>query len=248
MHILKQLKTKKGRDETGLFVVEGATFVGEIPQGWEVVRYIFSHTFRTQHPAETARYASLAPSEVLPDGKFASYSDTVTPQGIAAVCRQKTYHIHTIMTQTDHAKDFFLMGENVQDPGNVGTLIRTAAAAGAGAVFLTAGSADPYSPKVLRAAAGAVLRIPVLYATPEEIKNAAIPLYAAHPRGNVTPYELDMKKSFCLLIGNEAHGLSAEALAMADAHVRLPMAAHTESLNAAMAAGILLYEAVRQRC
>ncbi|MCL2203874.1 MAG: RNA methyltransferase [Defluviitaleaceae bacterium] len=244
MHILKQLKTKKGRDEAGLFVVEGEKCVAEIPPGWQVVRYILSQSYAQGSDAPLAG----PPTEILRDALFASYAPAQTPQGIVALCRQRKWGIGDVV----ESDSFIIYGECLQDPGNVGTLIRTAAAAGAGGMILTAGSADMYSPKVLRAAAGAALRLPVAAGAPggetlAAIKQKGFTLYAAHPRGDALPYELDMKKGFCLLVGNEARGLSDEALAMADARVRLPMANETESLNASVAGSVLLYEAVRQR-
>ena len=252
MHILKQLRMKKGRDETGLFVVEGEKFVREIPVGWEVVRYVFSQGFvdgaaaQPERAAFIARCRGVAAVEILRDSVFASYVDTLTPQGVAAICRQRRWSRDGLWGQT------LLLCESLQDPGNVGTLIRTAAAAGVSGVMLTAGSADVYSAKVQRAAAGAALRLPVigdvvLEEVLAEVKARGMSVYAAHPHGGVAPYALDMRGAFCLLIGNEAHGLSDEALRHADAKVCLPMANATESLNAAAAGSILLYEAVRQR-
>ncbi|MCL1877773.1 MAG: RNA methyltransferase, partial [Defluviitaleaceae bacterium] len=121
-----------------------------------------------------------------------------------------------------------------------------------GAIF-TRGSCDVYSPKVIRAAAGAVLRLPIIAnADPCEIldalKDRATKIFAAHPRGDFLPYDLNMRDNFCLLVGNESHGVSDAALARADATVRLPMTNSTESLNASVAGSILLYEAVRQAC
>jgi len=245
MHILKQLSTKKGRDETGLFFVEGASFVAEVPDGWEVVRYVFSAGFAAANGAAVAAYGARAACETLPDGKFAGYADTKTPQGVAAICRKRTWAL------TLQAGAFYLLCEGLQDPGNVGALIRTAAAAGAAGVLLTPDCADPYGPKVVRASAGAMLRVPIHIGTLGDfswsLKMKGVPLYAAHPHNGISPYGLDMKKSFCLLIGNEARGLTPSALATADAQICLPMSAATESLNAAMAGSVLLYEAVRQR-
>jgi TrmH family RNA methyltransferase len=250
MHILKQLKTKKGRDETGFFIIDGATNVAEIPSGWEVVRYVFSQSYAAAFQPEVTRYKKTAPAEILRDTLFESYAPTLTPQGIIAVCKQRKYTADDLnrLTKPD---SFFVLCESLQDPGNIGTLIRTAAAAGASGMVLSEGCADLYNPKVLRAAAGAVLRLPVVTDAPllktYALLKHKLPLYAAHPRGNVLPYDLDLKKGFCLLIGNEARGLSNETITKADALVRLPMVNNTESLNASVAGGIILYEAVRQR-
>ena len=246
MPSLKHLKTKKGRDETGLFMVEGEKLIAEIPEDYKILYYVVSRKFADTH--DLTRYRTRARCEVIRDSLFESLAATVTPQGIIAVCRQIQHSLNDILQPSG----FILMGENLSDPGNIGTLVRTAAAAGASGVILTAGSCDLFSPKVLRAAAGAVLRMPIVTEansakTMEELKKQSIPIYAAHPRGNALPYNINLSGQFCLLVGNESHGISDKAEAMADALVHLPMTNDTESLNASVAGSILLYEAVRQR-
>jgi TrmH family RNA methyltransferase len=194
-------------------------------------------------------YKNRAPCEVFRDSLFESLAETVTPPGILAVCQQQSFSCRGLITPGG----LYLMGEMLSDPGNVGALIRTAAAAGADGVFLGKGSAELYNPKVLRAAAGAALRIPV--ATGVDIseavvwlKEAGVCLYAADPRGDSLPYDIDFLKGGCLLVGHETQGVSETMLALADARLRLPMQdGASESLNASVAGSILLYEAVRQR-
>ena len=241
---LKHLKTKKGRDETGLFIIEGEKFVQEIPDDWHVVQYVTANRYAAVH--DISPYENRATCQIVRDSIFDSLADTVSPQGILAVCGQKRFRIGDI------TPNFILLGENLNDPGNIGALIRTAAAAGASGVILTAGSGDIYNPKVLRAAAGAVLRLPIV--TDADLKETIawlskknVPTYAAHPRGSVLPYELDLRNNFCLLVGNESHGLSETAAKLANTLVSLPMVNNTESLNASVAGSILMYEAVRQR-
>jgi len=246
MRELKHLKSKKGRSETGLFLVEGEKFVAEIPSHWEIQRYVMATRFAEGR--DLASYKHRAPVEIVRDSLFDILADTVTPQGIIAVCKQKQHQLD----QLPAPSGFILIGECLNDPGNIGALIRTAAAAGAAGVILSTGSGDIYNPKVLRAAAGAVLRIPVItdVSLPDAIgrlKQAGYAIYAAHPRGDTLPYSLDLRGGFCWLVGSESHGLSDAAAAMADALVRLPMAGEVESLNASVAGSILLYEAVRQR-
>ena len=247
MRELKQLKTKKGRNETGLFLVEGEKFVTEIPEHWELQRYVMAKRFADGR--DLSIYMKRAAVEIVRDSLFDSLADTVTPQGIIAVCRQKHWELSQLMTQGG----FMLIGERLNDPGNIGALIRTAAAAGAAGMILSEGSGDIYNPKVLRAAAGAVLRLPIvtdvdLTDAIGELKQAGYSIYAAHPRGDVLPYTLNLRGSFCWLVGSESHGLTDEAATKADAWVRLPMAGDVESLNASVAGSVLLYEAVRQRC
>lgn len=247
---LKQLKTKKGRDESGLFIIEGEKFVQEIPGSWHVIQYVIANHYAAAH--DISPYENRANCTIVKDSIFDSLADTVSPQGILAVCEQNNCEFSELLNMYQHAPRFILLGENLNDPGNIGALIRTAAAAGADGVILTAGSGDIYNPKVLRAAAGAVLRLPIvanadLAQTISLLSDIHIPTYAAHPRGEKTPYELDLRSNFCLLVGNESHGISETAAHLAQALVTLPMANNTESLNASIAGSILMYEAVRQR-
>ena len=246
MRELKHLKTKKGRNETGLFLVEGEKFVTEIPCHWQIRRYVIAQRFAVGR--DLSHYKKRAPVEIIRDSLFDSLADTVNPQGIIAVCEQKHWQLSQLLTPGG----FILIGECLNDPGNIGALIRTAAAAGAAGVVLGTGSGDIYNPKVLRAAAGAVLRLPIvtdaeLSETITRLKQAGYAIYAAHPRGDTLPYDLDLRGNFCWLIGSESHGLTDESAAMTDAWVRLPMADDVESLNASVAGSVLLYEAVRQR-
>jgi len=246
MPALKSLIKKKTRDEAGLFVVEGEKLVSEIPVDYAIKRYAFTQAYAETH--DISVYQKKAHCEVIRDQLFNKLADTVTPQGILAVCERMPHKIENIL----HNNSPILICENVSDPGNVGALIRTAAAAGASGVVLTKGSCDAYSPKAIRSAAGAVLRVPVITDADiteilSTLKKNNIKIYSAHPRGNILPYDLNLRGGFAMLIGNEANGLSQEATEMSDALVRLPMMSDTESLNASVAGSILLYEAVRQR-
>ena len=246
MRELKHLKTRKGRQESGLFLVEGEKLVAEIPASWEVERYVMATRFVSDR--DLSPYKLRAPVEIVRNSLFDSLADTVTPQGVIAVCKQKHWQLDQLLAPGG----FLLIGECLNDPGNIGALIRTAAAAGAAGMILTTGSGDIYNPKVLRAAAGAALRLPIVtdIALDEVVgtlKQASYAIYAAHPRGDVLPYALDLSKNFCWLVGNESHGLTDTALGLADICTKLPMADDIESLNASVAGSILLYEAVRQR-
>ena len=266
MREFKQLKTKKGRDETGLFIIEGDKFVKEIPGDWEVRRIIIATRFAEGQ--DLALYKKRAPVEVVRDSLFDSLADTVTPQGIMAVVQQKRWQLNQLTAQREviptsgklnmsledsiKTPGFILLGESLNDPGNIGTLIRTAAAAGASGVALSTGSGDIYNPKVLRASAGAILRLPVveninLSEAITQLRQAKYAIYATDTKGDTLPYSLDLRGSFCWLVGNEAHGLSPGAISYADKLVRLPMARDMESLNASIAGGVLLYETLRQR-
>ena len=246
MKKIKALKSRKGREEAGQFLVEGEKFVHEIPEDWDIDFYVMAERYAKTH--DLSVYKRRAACEIMRDSLFDALADTVTPQGVMAVCRQKKYAVSDMIKPDS----FLLLGENLSDPGNIGALIRTAAAAGADGMILTAGSGDIYNPKVLRSAAGAVFRLPIvtdaeLLPTTEILKKSGVALYAAHLKGEILPYALDLCAGFCFMIGNEAHGLSEKAAVSADRMVRLPMPGGTESLNASVAGSILMYEAVRQR-
>ena len=251
---LKALKTKKGRDEQGLFIVEGEKFVAEIPQDWRIRHYLCSESYLNSAMGNSAKAAKFkrAPLITVSDSRFASLSDTKSPQGLMAICEKRTFSISELLAETEEAKPFLLIGECLSDPGNIGTLIRTAAAAGAGAVILSAGSGDVYNPKTIRSAAGASLRIPVIEGADLNeviplLKQRGLLILAAQLQAAVLPYDLDLSQSLAILIGNEAHGLSDELSRLADVAVKLPMAQGIESLNASVAGGVLLYEVIRQR-
>jgi len=220
--------------------------VAEIPLDWKVHAYVCSESYAKANPK---RYD---PAIIVSDSRFASLSDTVTPQGIMAVCEKRTFTLSDVLSHSSDENPFLIIGEQLADPGNIGTLIRTAAAAGASGVILSAGSGDIYNPKTIRAAAGAVLRIPVVEGVDLEetiplLKQQGITVLAAHLKGAVLPYDLDLQQGLAVLIGNEARGLSDEVSDLADVRVKLPMAPDIESLNASVAGGILFYEVVRQR-
>lgn len=244
---LKPLKTKKGRDELGLFIVEGKKFVDEIPSNWNIKQYVISKSYAENN--DLTDYKKIAPTEIVKDSIFNSLADTVSPQGILAVCEKRSWSLQDILTPNG----FILLGENLSDPGNIGALIRTAKAAGANGVIFTEGSGDVFNPKVLRAAAGAVLRIPILQNVElveivDKLKKANYTIYAAHLKGDSLPYDHNLTNNTCLMVGNESRGLTENATALANELVRLPMASGTESLNASVAGSVLLYEVVRQRC
>ena len=241
LKLIKSLRTKKGRDELGLFIIEGEKWIYNIPKDWTVITYVCSELYSQENKPR------LSPLITVSNQKFSGLTDTITPQGIMAVVKKRVFTTENLPLDNRT----YLIGERLSDPGNIGTLIRTAAAAGAGAVILSPGSGDVYNPKVIRASAGTSLLIPVIEnALLTEIipilKKRGVLIAAAHLKGAVLPYELDLSHGCAFLIGSEAHGLSVETAALADASVKLPMARNVESLNASVAGGILLYEAVRQ--
>ena len=175
-------------------------------------------------------------------------NDTKTPQGILAVVRRMEYTAEDILGETPHV----LVLENIQDPGNLGTIFRTAEAAGATGIVLSKDCVDLYNPKVIRSTMGAIFRIPFIYTddlkgTIDELKREGITVYAAHLKGE-NSYDMEDYKTACaFLIGHEGNGLTEETAACADRKILIPMEGGAESLNAAVASAVLMFEAGRQR-
>ena len=169
-------------------------------------------------------------------------SDTKTPQGILAVLTNKQLEIPTPL-------DFVLLADGIKDPGNLGTILRSAAAAGVQAVMLPPGVVEPFSPKVIRAGMGAHFRLPIQSLPWPEIETrlTGLDVWLAASRGALPYTDVDWNRSLALIIGGEAHGASPPALALAQDRVRIPMARGVESLNVGVAAGVLLFEIARQR-
>lgn len=200
--------------------------------------------------------------EVVADDVFEKMTDTVTPQGIVTLVRKPRYTLDEVLDvenlrrETGCEKDtepLYMLLENLQDPGNLGTILRTAEAAGVDAVILGENCVDMYNPKVIRSTMGAIYRVPFVYveslrAAMDELKEAGITLYAATLSRTAKEYDTyDYNGKTAFVIGNEGNGLMEDTIAKASADIFIPMEGRGESLNASMAAGILMYEAVRQR-
>ena len=240
--IKKLLDKPKYRREENAFVLEGLKPVEEaVRQG--LVKEIFVSE------SENNNAIVFDKIEVVEDSIFKGLSDTVTPQGILAIVKIPEYDNRVIF---EKEKCRLLCLEEVRDPGNVGTMIRTAEAAGFDAVLLSPGCADVYQPKVVRSTAGAILRMPCLYCDEstfagqlELLKGNGFTLFATHLQGAVDFKEPAYDGRVGVLIGNEANGLSDEATQLADVKVKIPMQGEVESLNAAVAAALLMYEVNR---
>jgi len=247
---IKELtKSRKAREEQGLFVTEGTKGFEETPP--ELIRAVF--TTGEWARANAALLEKAPPSaEITADvrkDRFAGLCGTKTPQGVLCVAEMPKFDMQSAFAAEN---PLIAVLEDVQDPGNVGTIIRTCEAAGADAVFLTRGSADPYSPKTVRATMGSVFRTPHFLIDDMEsfmalLDENGIAKAAALPRAEAPYFGQDLTRPLALFIGNEGNGLRAETAAAADVALTIPMAGKVESLNAAMAASVLLFEAARQR-
>lgn len=254
---IKELMEKpRLRRESGLYVVDGPKMCGEVPAELVEELYVSEELIGSPHLDEKLKTLMAQKGfETVSAKEMKQISDTVTPQGIIAVVRQqRPKGLSGLLKEAsaDRKSGLILGLECVQDPGNVGTALRSAEAAGACAVICDRGCADIYSPKVVRSTMGAIFRLPVLQT--EELITAASALrekgfrvYAAHLKGSRDHDLCDLKGPSMILIGNESRGLSEELCNEATDRIRIPMSGRTESLNAAVAASVILFEAARQR-
>ncbi len=246
------VKKAKARREEDLFVAEGLRMCGEIPKDRIRTLYVSESFLKsTEGPAMANGVKQV---EVVSDEVFGALSDTQTPQGVLALVRQYHYTLdETARTEAERGVPAHLMIlEHLQDPGNLGTIIRAGEGAGVTGIIMDSGTADIYNPKVIRATMGSVLRVPFVYVddlqeTLTLLKRKGIRLYAAHLQGKRAYDEENYRTDMGFLIGNEANGLNDETAARADMWVCIPMAGKVESLNAAVAASVLMFEAARQR-
>ena len=234
----------KARRESGLFAAEGIKLFREAPA--ELIEKLFvSESFEKNSGGllEGREYISVK------DDVFARMSDTKTPQGIMTVLRQPEHELNDLFPE---GRDpFIIILENVQDPGNIGTIIRTAEGAGATGVIMTRGCADIFAPKTIRSTMGSVFRVPFIYTddiseTACSLKKKGVTLYAGHLEGTMDFDRPSYTGSTALCIGNEGNGLSPELTQICDVLLKIPMEGKLESLNASAAAAILMYTVYRK--
>jgi RNA methyltransferase, TrmH family len=230
----KKLQTRKERDRSGTFLIEGFHLVEEALKEKEHVLEIILNE-KTEMP-NGWDYGDT-PVTMVTEEISRQLADTETTQGIFAVCRQPDQ-------QLEGGKTFLLI-DSVQDPGNLGTMIRTADAAGIDAVIVGKGSVDIYNPKVLRSAQGSHFHLPVLGSELSEwidrLNGEQIPVYGTALENGAVYTEASPNESFALLVGNEGSGVNKELLARTTQNLYIPIFGKSESLNVAVAAGILLY-------
>lgn len=253
--LVRLMKKSRARNEARVFLVEGPRMTGELicDSDWRprIERIYLSESYAERNQREREELQRTAGTEILSDTVFAHVSDTKTPQGILAVVKRRVYDMRDILgPDPEHAHVLVL--DNLQDPGNLGTIFRTAEAAGVSGIILSRDCVDIYNPKVVRSTMGAILRMPFLYVddlpgTSGELKDAGIKVYAAHLKGEHAYDEEDYKTGCAFLIGNEGNGLRDEVAECADHLVIIPMQGKAESLNAAVAASVLMFEVSRQR-
>jgi TrmH family RNA methyltransferase len=242
-YIRRLLADRRFRQRERAFVVEGTRWMSELsPPGPRPQLVLASEAWLVDEAhrrlvSELELPVSLASEEVV-----AAASDTETPSGVVAV-------LPIVERPLPDNPTLLLILDRVADPGNLGTILRTAAAAGVQGVLLSPGCVDAYNPKTVRATMGALLRLPVLSLPWPEIarRTAGLSIWLADAAGPLDYTEVDWRQPAALVIGSEASGIGSQAQALGGQQISIAMAARTESLNAAAAAAVLLFEARRQR-
>lgn len=245
---IRKLHAAKHRRQQGVFLLEGTHLLEEanaVSYPLEIVcctpEWQSAYPQLWQQACQRAARTEIVSPEVLK-----AIATTVQPDGVVAIAQRNAQQQAVPMSGVGLAL------ETVQDPGNLGTMIRTAAAAGASGLWLSEDSVDLDNPKVLRASAGQWFRLPMavsadLKATVSQCQQAGMQVVATLPTAKLTYWEVDWWQPSLILLGNEGAGLSAELAALADFQVRIPLCAGVESLNVAIAAALMLYEAQRQK-
>jgi TrmH family RNA methyltransferase len=234
------------RREDGAFVVEGVRLIEEaLDSGWEARLVMYTDDLDLRGQRLVSEFASRGdPIELVTIQVMRAVSDTQTPQGILAV-------LSLAILPLPETLNFAFIPDGIRDPGNLGTMLRTAAAAGVDAVFLPDGTVDVFAPKVVRSAMGAHFRLPLFTGSWDEIRThitgSSLRVYLAAAGCDLVYTQADFRSPLALIIGGEAEGAGETARQMGDVCVSIPMPGGTESLNAAAAAAVLFYEVLRQR-
>ncbi len=249
---IKSLHRKKDRWISKQYIAEGIKMVEEIvDDGYEVEYLIYTDKlFDLKGGLELFnRIKSYKNLINVPEGLYKEITKVETPQGIMAVLPFRESSIDSML---EKANPFLVLLDRIQDPGNLGTIIRTADAFGVDGILITEGSVDGYNPKVVRATMGSIFRINMLHIKKsisilKELKDKGIKIYSTSLQGQNYIQEVNFKGPSLLIIGNESRGVADELLKMADNLIKIPMVGKAESLNAAVASSIIMYEAMRQR-
>jgi len=262
-HLRRLSRRRSARSDANAFVIDGTILVGDALDAGVELEAVYvdaaaaaaaaaasddqaDHALRVL--LERVRETGVRTLELGPD-VLAGAVDTVSPQPIAAIARQAVRPLRFV---TSSATGFVVVLAGVADPGNAGTLLRSAEACGAKALVATSGSVDLFAPKTVRASAGALFRVPVVVDVPaadtiNELRNAGLRCVGTVAHGGACYDEVDLASGVAVVLGNEAHGVAGDLVEQLDSMVTIPMAGSGESLNVAMAGTVLCFESARQR-
>lgn len=258
---IRKLKDKKYRDEYNEYIIEGIKLVKEAIEEKVVIKTIIicdgcdkSSDFDSKLLYEMAKMNCAA----VPENIFNTLTDVVNPQGIlAVVSRSQKSDVGAGLASAknqmgiDYKQDLIVILDNIQDPGNLGTVLRTVDSANLKQIIVTKGTVDAYGSKVVRSTMGAIFRVNIievdsLESAIKEVKAHKFKIIGTDLRTDKTIYDIEYKKT-AVIIGNEAKGIEENILNLTDERVKIPMLGKTESLNASVATGIVIYEYVRQK-
>ncbi|MCR5671635.1 MAG: RNA methyltransferase [Butyrivibrio sp.] len=254
--VVSYVEKSKARREDHVFVIEGMKMLREAPV-LQVSEVFVTERFLRDASEEDKEILWRYGAETVSEEVMNKMADTKTPQGVLAVIRQYDYTMEEVLEgynaeSGEGADPLILVLENIQDPGNLGTMLRSGEGAGVTGVIMSKGSADIYNPKVIRSTMGSIFRVPFIYVesaaeTVKDLAKKGIHTYAAHLKGKKNYDEFDYSKATAFLIGNEGNGLTKETADAAETYVLIPMKGEVESMNAATSSAILTFEASRQR-
>lgn len=240
-----KLKQKKYRDSENKFIVEGIRFVEEA-----IKEKMVEHIFISSKLYETGGNERILQNDLdifeVDNFILKELCDTENPQGVVAIVKKPSFSL------SDIKGNLIVIVDGVQDPGNLGTIIRTGDAAGVSGIFIIKGSVDLYNSKTLRSTMGSIFHIPVIFYDEfvdaiSDLKKEGYNIYASSLDSSNSIYECNFKVSTAFVIGNEANGIPSEHILMCNNRVKIPMPGRAESLNAGVACGVMVYEALRQR-
>lgn len=236
--LIVSLKEKKNRDEKSLFVVEGFKQVSEIPKDWKIKFVLVTEKYKDFNADKLY---------ITTEKIFKKISDTKTPQEILAVVEKKNIDLEKVLS----GKGIFVVIDTLQDPGNMGTIIRTAESFGCKGIFISKNSTDVYGDKVIRATMGAIFNIPIVHECDivsliKKMKQKQIKTYAFSLDTNNMLSNFKFEKNVALIIGNESKGISKDILDIVDNKIKIDMWGKSQSLNAAVACSVAIYEISKQ--
>ena len=254
---IKKLKDKKYRDLNNEYIIEGIKLIEEAINEEANIKQVVicDDCEKTSNIPKELMYEIAKQECVYVTSKlFESLTDVTNPQGILAVVGKNTMKAPAVGSaeqEIDYNQDIIVALDDIQDPGNLGTILRTVDSIGINQILVSKGTADSYNPKVVRSTMGAIFRVKIiecedLESTLKEIKKHKFEIVVTSLQTKNSIYDINYKKKV-IVIGNEANGVKKEIQKLADKRVKIPMLGKTESLNASVATGIILYEYVRQK-
>lgn len=269
--VIQLTQKAKARNKQNVFVVEGIKMFAEVPTE-KIVRVYLAQRAEKELRETYGKKLDKVFCEIVADDVFDRMSDTKTPQGVLTLVKQYHYRLEDLLKRVQAAKcidrntgrnisiiggvhkknQLYLIVEDIQDPGNLGTIFRTGEAVGVDGIIMSSHTVDLYNPKTIRSTMGSVYRVPFIYTenigdTMRTLQKNNIRIYAADLHGDKDYDACDYRGASAFLIGNEGSGLRQETADCADVRIRIPMEGNVESLNAAAATTVLFYEAYRQR-